>query len=131
MSTHRSVVLATLVLTVLVAVVTVFFTGQIIIPILILALAVTGIWQTIRAHRQPEAVGDVDRLNAMKYTDERDRAMAQLSFALVGISALALALITALVGVISMTEFAQPALIQLVILLAIWLAGNRYAARRV
>lgn len=104
-------------------------------PAVILAVAgVVGFSTALHARRHSS--GDVTRVNALEYRDERDRQIARDGFAVVGVVALVLSGVAFLV--VSMSRDGQEAapafqlLVagQLLVLAVVWAVANYAAARR-
>ncbi len=102
-----------------------------------LLLALAGLAALVGAlHARRQASGDVTRVNAIEYRDERDRQIAREGFAVVGVVALVLsALGFVAVTIVGEGHGAAPALQlvvagQLLVLAVVWAIANHTAARR-
>ncbi|MGO4785216.1 hypothetical protein [Cryobacterium sp. W22_MBD10_FK3] len=109
----------------------IWVTGNLVFLIVILAVAGSATWNIVRIFRRPDEASDVDRLNSMKYLDERDRSLALQAFGIVGIVALVLTVVTALVTLFTDALGAEYiALVQFVVLFGSWAAANSYVTRK-
>jgi hypothetical protein len=105
-------------------------TGNLAFLVVILAVAGSAVWNIRRIYRRPGDASDVDRLNSMKYLDERDRSLALQAFGIVGIVALAMAVATVLLTLLTDALGAEYiALVQFIVLFGSWAAANSYVAR--
>lgn len=96
--------------------------------ILLALLGLTGLASAVLA-RRPDA-GDVARVNAIEYRDERDRRIAQWGFAAVGVVALVGTVIHFLVASLLADEPSMLPTGQLLLLTLTWGVANTVAARR-
>jgi len=120
------VVAAVVAVTVIIAV-----TGNLAFLVVILAVAGSAVWNIIRIYRRPGEASDVDRLNSMKYLDERDQSLALHAFAIVGIVALAMTVVTVFLTLITDVLGAEYiALMQFIVLFGSWAAANSYVTRK-
>lgn len=83
----------------------------------------------IRLARRP-AAGDLERVNAIEYRDERDRLIARDGFTVVGAVALALSLVEFVLASVLLPDWELVPAGQLVLLCLVWGLANRRAARR-
>jgi len=89
-------------------------------------LALIGILPNLRPGAR-----DIGRINAIQYTDERDRRLARAGFSIVGAAALILTVIEAVAAAISGNiAFQIAAFAQLFVLSVIWAVANSVAVRR-
>lgn len=96
--------------------------------ILLAAVGATG-FACARYARRPDS-GDVTRVNAIEYRDERDRQIAQWGFAAVGVVALVATMIQFLLASVLADEPAALPTAQLLLLSFTWGVANTVAARR-
>lgn len=109
----------------------IWVTGKLIFLIVILAVAGSAVWSIIRIYRRPGEASDVDRLNSMKYLDERDRSLALHAFGIVGIIALVMTVVTVFLTLFTDALGAEYiALVQFVVLFGSWAAANSYVTRK-
>lgn len=97
-------------------------------------MSLLGLAGALHARRQ--SAGDVTRVNAIEYRDERDRQIAREGFAVVGV----VALVLSVVGFVAVSTLgdqqawapaAQGLVVgQLLVLAVVWALGNYVAARR-
>jgi cadmium resistance protein CadD (predicted permease) len=90
-----------------------------------LVLLAVGIYRARRV-----LATDVNRVDAIEYLDERDRAMARDGFAVVGVAALVLSLAEFVLMSIFVPDWAWILACQSTLLAVVWVIGNRVAARR-
>lgn len=129
--TTLAINIAVIVAAVAVATVITWATGNVTALLVSLAVIVSSGWSIVRTFRRPEEASDVDRLNSMRYLDERDRALAQRAFAIVGVVALLLVVATAFVSFFTEALGARViAFAQFVILFVTWAAANSYVTRK-
>jgi len=105
-------------------------TGNLAFLIVILAVAGSAAWNLVRIYRRPGEASDVDRLNSMKYIDERDRSLAMNAFGIVGIVALVMSVFTVFLTLVTDALGAEYiALAQFIVLVGTWAAANSYVTR--
>ena len=105
-------------------------TGNLAFLIVILAVAGSAAWNLVRIYRRPGEASDVDRLNSMKYIDERDRSLAMNAFGIVGIVALVMSVVTVFLTLVTDALGAEYiALVQFFVLFGTWAAANSYVTR--
>lgn len=97
--------------------------------VVMIAATTAGVIFSARARRRDS--GDLERVNALEFADERDRAAARKAFAAIGVVALVGAMLQFTVAVI----LDEPVLslvsaILLVTLATTWLIANWYYVRR-
>jgi hypothetical protein len=95
------------------------------------ALAAAGLGGAAGAlHARRPGARDVTRLNALEWRDERDRALGLEALSVVGGAALLLSVLELLLVVPVVPELRWVALVQTMILGALWAAANSFAVRR-
>ncbi|HEY3504232.1 MAG TPA: hypothetical protein VGN37_15785 [Actinocatenispora sp.] len=113
------------------------------LAVVAVATAVAGHWQQaivvavgvaatvvmVRRARRPGA-SDVERVDAIEYRDERDRAIARAGLAVVGATAMALTAVEHVLVLVLRPELAAWSLGQFLILTVAWMVANRVAAQR-
>jgi hypothetical protein len=99
--------------------------GQAIMLGAMLLLGVFGIYRA----RRPGA-GDVTRVDALEYRDERDRVIARDGFAVVGALALVLSLVEFVLVSVLLPDWTLVPFGQTAVLCVGWGLANRAAARR-
>ncbi len=100
-------------------------------------LAAVGIAVLVMAlHARRPNCGDITRVNAIEYRDERDRLLAQHGFSAVGVAALIVSAIEFVAITVLAGPLGWPPAIellpasQLVLLCIVWATANSIAVRR-
>ncbi|CAN5331408.1 hypothetical protein BH11ACT4_BH11ACT4_12840 [soil metagenome] len=93
---------------------------------LLLALGLGGLLAALYARRAGSR--DITRINAIEYSDERDRMLARKGFAVVGAVALALSVVELVIAAM-FTDYYWIASIQLLVLSVTWGVANSLAVR--
>lgn len=103
--------------------------GEVLQGLGLLAVAVGGTWCSVVARRP--AAGDVTRLNALEWRDERDRRLGADALAVVGAAALVWSIVALVVAsVVTSGAVVWLAYGQAMVLNAVWGLANSVVVRR-
>lgn len=97
--------------------------------IILIVAAVLGALASAFARRR--GAGDLERVNALEFADERDRAAAGKALATVGVAALLLSMAQFIVSmVVNDPLFSLISAAMILLLTVVWLVANWYFVRR-
>lgn len=97
--------------------------------IVIIVVSVIGVLASAYARRRGS--GDLERVNALEYADERDRAAGGKALAAVGVTALIVSMAQFMVAaLIDERVFVLVSAVQVLLLAIVWLIANWFFVRR-
>lgn len=97
--------------------------------IVIIVVSVIGVLASAWARRR--GAGDLERVNALEYADERDRAAGGKALAAVGVTALIVSMAQFMVAaLIDERVFVLVSAVQVLLLAIVWLIANWFFVRR-